>query len=127
MNLELTAEQHKIQEQHREFTEALVIPSAVAWDRIADYPRPLFEQATEAGLTNRIVPVRYGGRGLSVLDTTIGNEELGYGCTGISTALTINELGLLPLLLAGSEDQKEAWLPGILADREVVSLSLIHI
>lgn len=121
MNLELTIEQRNIQEQHREFAEASIIPAAAEWDRIADYPRPLFEQAAAAGLANRIVPACYGGRGLSVLDATIGNEELGYGCTGISTALTINELGLLPLLLAGSEDQKAAWLPGILADREVVS------
>ena len=121
MNLELTSEQRKIQDRHREFTEGLVIPAAAEWDRIADYPRPLFEQAADAGLTNRIVPVRYGGGGLSVLDTTVGNEELGYGCTGISTAITINELGLLPLLLAGSEEQKAAWLPEIVADRAVVS------
>lgn len=121
MNLELTSEQRKVQAQHREFTEGLVIPAAAEWDRIADYPRPLFEQAAGAGLTNRIVPVRYGGGGLSVLDTTVGNEELGYGCTGISTAITINELGLLPLLLAGSEEQKAAWLPEIVADRAVVS------
>ena len=121
MNLELTSEQRKIQAQHREFTEVSVIPAAAEWDRIADYPRPLFEQAADAGLTNRIVPVRYGGGGLTVLDTTVGNEELGYGCTGISTAITINELGLLPLLLAGSEEQKSAWLPEIVADRAVVS------
>ena len=121
MNLELTSEQRKVQAQHREFTEALVMPAAAEWDRLADYPRPLFEQAADAGLTNRIVPARYGGGGLTVLDTTVGNEELGYGCTGISTAITINELGLLPLLLAGSEAQKAAWLPEIVAGREVVS------
>jgi acyl-CoA dehydrogenase len=37
-------------------------------------------------------------------------EELGYGCTGISTSISTNGLAALPLMLAGNEDQKNYWL-----------------
>ena len=38
------------------------------------------------------------------------SEELGYGCTGISTSVGLNSLALLPILLAGNDEQKAYWM-----------------
>nr|MBA3533794.1 acyl-CoA dehydrogenase family protein [Ardenticatenales bacterium] len=47
---------------------------------------------------------------LNVLEECIVGEELAYGCSGISTALAINNLAAIPIIVAGSEEQKRHWL-----------------
>ena len=44
--------------------------------------------------------------GLSMLEECLVTEELAWGCSGISTAIGVNSLGMLPILVAGSEEQK---------------------
>ena len=44
------------------------------------------------------------------MDEVVVAEELAYACTGISTSLSTNQLGALPIILAGSEEQKQYWL-----------------
>ncbi len=56
------------------------------------------------------MPTDFGGAGLNVLEESIVAEELAYGCSGISTALGINNLAAIPILLAGSDAQKQEWL-----------------
>ena len=121
MNLDLTPLQLKLQSRCREFAQGSVIPRASHWDRQAAFPWDVYHAGHEAGLINKYVPVAYGGQGSSLLDGCIANEELGFGCTGISTAITINDLGLLPLILAGSEEQKSRYLPQITGERLLVS------
>jgi len=48
--------------------------------------------------------------GLGILDNTIITEELAFGCTGFSTALGANDLGQIPVILAGNEAQKKKYL-----------------
>ncbi len=121
MNLDLTPPQLQLQARCREFAQGMVMPRAAYWDRQASFPWDVYQAGHEAGLINKYVPVAYGGAGSSLLDGCIANEELGFGCTGISTAITINDLGLLPLLLAGSEEQKQRFLPQITGERLLVS------
>lgn len=59
---------------------------------------------------NTHIPKEYGGLGLSVLDGTIISQELGYGCSGIQTAIEGNGLAEAPLILAGSPEQKKKYL-----------------
>ncbi len=121
MNLDLTSSQLRLKAQYREFVQHTVIPRACYWDTQASFPWDIYHAAYEAGFVNKYVPSTYGGPGLSLLDGCVANEELGFGCTGISTAITINDLGLLPLLIAGSEEQKQQYLSLILRERLLVS------
>ena len=57
-----------------------------------------------------LVPEEYGGVGATCFEEALVSEELGYGCTGISTSLGVNSLAILPILIAGSEAQKAYWL-----------------
>ena len=106
----LTDEQQMLREMAHDFAVKEIAPVAAHYDETSEFPWPIVEKARELGLINTNVPEQYGGSGLSVLEECIVGEELAYGCSGISTALGINNLASIPLLLAGSEAQKQQWL-----------------
>lgn len=70
----------------------------------------IIKKAWGLGLLNASIPQKYGGTGLSLFDECLVVEELGYGCTGISTAMAGNGLAQAPVLLAGNEEQKTEYL-----------------
>lgn len=122
VNFELTEEQQMLQKMARDFTAKEIIPKAAEYDEHAKFPQDIFEKARNVGLANMNVPETYGGMGASLMDEVIVAEELGYGCTGISTSMSTNGLGDLPILIAGSDEQKAYWLGERLVDKgELVS------
>ena len=110
VSFQLSEEQQMLQRMAREFTAKEIIPVAAEYDEHAIFPKEIFVKALQLGLVNINIPEAYGGVGASALDECIVAEELGYGCTGISTSISTNGLAALPLMLAGNEDQKNYWL-----------------
>ncbi|MEL6310262.1 MAG: acyl-CoA dehydrogenase family protein [Chloroflexota bacterium] len=118
----LTEEQEMLQKMARDFTAREIIPVAAEYDEHATFPQDIFDKAREIGLANMNVPEEYGGMGASLMEEVIVAEELGYGCTGISTSVSTNGLGDLPIVIAGNEAQKAHWLGERLVDNgELVS------
>ncbi|MCI0698176.1 acyl-CoA dehydrogenase family protein [candidate division KSB1 bacterium] len=109
INFTLTEEQRLLQQMAREFARNEIIPVAKDYDKSHEFPWPVIRKAQELGLTVMTIPKAYGGSGLSMLDECIVTEELAYGCSGMSTSITLNGLAVLPLLLAGSEEQKQTY------------------
>ena len=60
------------------------------------------------GLLNVIVPEEYGGPGLDSVTVAVIYEELGKGCAGVATSMAANSLASYPILIAGTEEQKQA-------------------
>lgn len=122
ISFQLTDEQQMLQKMARDFTAKEIIPVAMEHDEHAKFPREIFDKARNLGLVNMNVPEAYGGLGASLLEECLVSEELGYGCTGISTSISTNGLGNLPIIIAGSDQQKEYWLGERLVDKgELVS------
>lgn len=122
VNFELTAEQKMLQKMAREFTANEITPVAEEYDREAKFPMEIFHKARELGLVNMNIPAEYGGVGATAFEEVLVAEELGYGCTGISTSISTNGLGSLPILLAGNDQQKAHWMGERLMDKgELVS------
>jgi len=119
----LTEEQKLLQQMAREFTRYEIIPVAKEYDKSHEFPWPVIRQAQELGLTIMTIPKAYGGAGLSMLDECIVTEELAYGCSGMSTSITLNGLAVMPLLLAGHEEQKRVYC-GRLAKGEMAAYCL---
>ena len=109
-DFEPTEEQKALIDTARRFTRERITPIAAECDRDSRFPMNVFEQAHAIGLVNPTLPSEYGGAGLSHVDGTLITEELGYGCTGIQTSCLANTLGLTPIRLAGSEEQKKKYL-----------------
>lgn len=105
----LTEEQKMIQQLARDFSRNEIAPVAEHYDKVHEYPWPVVKKAQELGLTAMSVPEEYGGLGLSHFEDVLVSEELAWGCSGISTSIGVNGLAILPILLAGNEDQKKTY------------------
>jgi len=110
IDFELTEEQRALIDTARRFARERIIPVAAECDRKSEFPRDVFKAAWEIGLVNPTLPAEYGGAGLSDLECVLITEELAYGCSGIQTSMTGNTLGLTPIKLAGSAEQKKKYL-----------------
>ncbi|WP_276602983.1 acyl-CoA dehydrogenase family protein [Nannocystis pusilla] len=93
-----------------QFTRESIIPVAHDYDEAEKFPVDVFKAAFDLGLMNIEIPEAYGGLGYHTLDGCIVSEELAYGCAAIATSVMCNHLGALPLLVAGTEEQKQKHL-----------------
>jgi acyl-CoA dehydrogenase len=119
----LTEEQKMIQQLARDFARNEMAPVAEEYDRSHEYAWPVIKKAQELGLTTMNIPEEYGGLGLSLFEECMVSEELAWGCSGISTAIGVNGLAILPILIAGNEAQKQDYC-GRLADGQMASYCL---
>ncbi len=109
-SFDLTEEQKALVDMARRFTRERVIPAAPALDENEQFPLELFAEAHALGLANVEIPTEYGGLGLGCLDHCLLDEEIAYGCLGVNTTLAANQLGSMPLIIAGSDEQKSKYL-----------------
>jgi acyl-CoA dehydrogenase len=118
MDFEISEETRALIDTARRFAKERIIPIAAQCDREARLPTDVIADAWKIGLVNATLPTEYGGSGLSDVDSSFITEELAYGCSGITTSMTANTLGLTPIKLAGSEEQKKKYL-GWLANEPI--------
>ena len=105
-----TPEQEALREMAHKFAANEIRPRAAEWDRDGVFPLELFRKAFDLGLMTGFIPESYGGLGLSALDMCFLQEELSWGCAGVTTSMTASGLALGPILLAGTEEQKRAFV-----------------
>lgn len=120
----LSSEQVSLQKLAHEFATREIAPVASRYDKSADFPWAVLDKAFELGLFNLSVPEAYGGPGVSVLDECIINEELSWGCAGIAGALGMNSVAALPLLIAGTEEQKQKYLRRLTSEKKLASYAV---
>src|SRR5919202_1553172 len=120
----LTDEQKALRELAREFAEKEVRPRAAEYDEHQTHPADVIAKAHEVGLMNPHIPEELGGAGLPAFDGMLIGEELSWGCSGIATSIIANILGALPVLLAGTDEQKRTWLPPLLEEPILCSFAL---
>ena len=106
----LSDEQKHIKETAHDFAEKEIRPVAWDYDRDATWPQEILEKAWELGLMNSHIPEEYGGPGLDCMTGSLIEEELGWGCAGITTSIVNSGLASAPLLIAASEDVKKKYL-----------------
>jgi len=114
MNFDLTEEQRMWQEVVHDFVSREVKPKAREVDEEARFNWEATRKMGPLGLLGLNIPEEFGGAGVDAISAAIAIEELGWGCG--STALAIaahNGLGTAPIVLFGSEEQKQRFLPGV--------------
>ena len=110
LNFSLSSEQKMLRDMAHDFAENEIKPVAEHYDQTHEFPWPIVKKALEYGLLSVNVPEEYGGPGMGLLEEVILNEELAWACSGIQTALMLNSLASLPIIIAGTEAQKEKYL-----------------
>src|SRR6185436_17800808 len=110
MDLSLTDVQEALIATAREFTRKEIVPRAAHFDETGEFPREILKRAWETSLMNIEIPEAYGGLGGSCLDNCLVQEEVSFGYAGINTSMAANCLGATPLVIAGSDEQKQKYL-----------------
>ncbi len=102
-----------IVETARELTNEKIIPVRAELDEKNQFAIEILEDMGKADLFSVFIPEEYGGLGGGCFDTLLVLEELARGCVGIATSYAANALGIFPVMLAGTEEQKKKYLPAI--------------
>jgi len=120
----LSPENLEWRERAREVADKYVRPVAWKYDRLQQYPWEVQEQLKAYGLYKVFVDKEYGGAGCSVLNLCLVVEELAKACGGIGVGFAVNALGSFPIMIGGTDAQKERFLPAIAAGERLVAFGL---
>lgn len=115
MDFTLTPEQAELQTRARRFAETVVKPIAALYDQEERHPHELIVEARREGLTEFTIPGEYGGRGLGVIELVLVAEQLAWACAGFTAAACSSCLAGEPIVIAGTEEQKQRWLSRLAA------------
>jgi acyl-CoA dehydrogenase len=115
-SFDFSEEQQQLVDTAREFTRREIVPVAGHLDEEGTFPKDICRKGWETGLMNCEIPEAYGGLGLSCLSHCLVLEEISYGCTGVNTTMAGNMLGTMPIILAGTEEQKKQYFGRLLAE-----------
>jgi alkylation response protein AidB-like acyl-CoA dehydrogenase len=99
-------------------------PVAAKYDVEQEYPWEVQRAIRDAGLSGVWIPKEYGGAGGTVLDLCLVVEEFSRACGGMGVGYAVNALGSFPILVGGTDEQKERFLPGIAAGERLIAFGL---
>src|SRR6185437_16895269 len=108
---ELTDEQRELRDLVRTLARERVAPRAAEIDSSHEFPWDVVELFRENDLFGLFFGEPHGGLGTGVLMALIAIEEVAKVCATSALILAVQELGSLGLKLAGTDEQKERWLP----------------
>jgi butyryl-CoA dehydrogenase len=122
----LTEEQIAIRDLAREIAQKEIQPVAAAYDRSGEFPWPVVEVMARCDLFRVFIDEAYGGmaNGTPTMNMVLVTEELSKACGGIALAFAGTALGAMPILLSGSEEQKQRWLPDVAAGKRLCAFAL---
>ena len=96
----------------RKFAEAELGPISHEIDREARFPREVIEKMRPLNYFGLQVPKKYGGAELDTISYAITIEEISRVCAAVGLCITVhNSVGTYPIVLFGTEEQKERFLP----------------
>ncbi len=117
------SELDKTLKELREFLDAKLDPVAI--DRNADIPREVIDGLGRVGVLGMTAPAEYGGSGFTQMANCKILEEIGRRCA--STSVFVNahhSIGIRALLLFGTQEQKQRWLPKLVTGEQLGAFAL---
>lgn len=106
----LPEEYESLRESVRELATKKIEPFAHDVDAESRFPQEAHDALLQAGFLAAHVPAEFGGDGADALATVIIIEEVARACASSSLLPAVNKLGSLPVMLAGTQEQKKRWL-----------------
>ena len=125
MDFDLSSEHGLIRQTVRELAERRVAPVAAELDREHRFPYELVAELAELGLMGIPIPEEWGGAGADTLSYAIAVEELARVDSSVAVTVAAHtSLGTMPILLFGTQEQKERWLPDLASGRRLAAFGL---
>ncbi len=120
----LTEEQREIRDLVRELARERIAPRAAEIDKSAEFPWDVVELYRDNEIFGILFDEEYGGIGASSLMTLVAIEEVSKVCATSGLIIAAQELGSLGLKLAGSEEQKQRFLPRLASGEWLAAYAL---
>lgn len=119
-------DEHRIfRTQIRRFVQDRLAPHVDKWEQAKEFPRTLYTAFADAGYLGVGFPEQYGGAGGDLLHVLIMTEELTRsGSPGLAAGLGSLAIAIPPIVNAGTEEQKQRWLPKVLSGEWVSALAV---
>jgi alkylation response protein AidB-like acyl-CoA dehydrogenase len=108
----------------REIARERVAPRAAQIDHTAEFPWDMKELLAQQDILAMPFPVEYGGIGASELAIVMAIEELSRHCATTGLILSVQQLGALPILLVGNDEQKSTYLPNLASGKWLAAFGL---
>lgn len=120
-----TEDHDDIREVAREFAEKALAPAAAEIDKTGKFPPELIKTMADLGFLGLKIPEKYGGSGLDMRSYAVVMEEVAKKCATATTFISsANSLSTAPIILSGTEEQKQKYLPGVAAGKSIISFAL---
>jgi acyl-CoA dehydrogenase len=121
-----SAEHEMLRAQVRRFVETEIKPHALAWESEGYVPREVLRRMGSLGFFGIRYPARYGGSEMDTLATVVFAEELGRSTFGgvAITALVHTDMASVHVFNAGSEAQKDKWMPRIVSGEAITAVAV---
>jgi hypothetical protein len=113
VHFDLSPELADLQQSVRRLAREKIKPRAREIDTTGEYPADLFDAFRQSDLLGLCLPPELGGSGAGILGLTIAIEEVAKYSNTAALMLLLTRLPTGPVLIAGSDDQKRRYLPGI--------------
>jgi alkylation response protein AidB-like acyl-CoA dehydrogenase len=121
---ELPPELEEFRALVRQIAEEKIAPRAEEIDRTDEWPDDLYRVLVDNELTGVGYPEEYGGSGGGSLAFGVLVEELSRVAAGLALAPAVSKLGVIPLVLAGTEEQRRRMIEGIVRGEILMSYAL---
>ena len=120
-----TDEHEQLRETIRRFAVNELQPHAEEWEQTT-FPDSVFRRMGELGLLGLDKPVEYGGQGGDLYSAIVLAEELVHSYSGgVGMGIAVHtEMAMPPILVFGTEEQKQRWLPPAIAGEKIMCLGI---
>lgn len=108
----------------RQITDEKIVPLRAELDEKHQFPREILNDIARADLFGVPIPEEFGGFGGGCFDIVLALEQFGRGCIGVGTAFAASSLGIYPILISGSDEQKKEYLPDVATGKRFAAFGL---
>jgi alkylation response protein AidB-like acyl-CoA dehydrogenase len=120
----LTEQQKLVKSLARRIAEERILPVRAELDQKEEFPWAIVKDMADSDLFRIFIPEQYEGLGEGSFALCIAIEELSRACCGVALTYAADALGSLPILLYGSDQQKQKYLPDIAAGKKLTGFGL---
>jgi alkylation response protein AidB-like acyl-CoA dehydrogenase len=124
MSYDLTEEQEMLKETVARMAKEQIAPGAAERDEKAEFPWDMVELLRENALFGADYPEKFGGSEMGLFSLCLIIEEIAKVCASTSVVLLVHELGTTPIMLAGSDAQKERYFPKLATGENLIAFGL---
>ena len=120
----LTDEQKMIVDICRQIVDGRIVPARAEMDEKGIFPWEIIKEIAKSDLFRLFIPEEYAGMGTGMFEICLATEELSRGDLSVAASYAASGLGIIPILISGSVEQKKKYLPQLASGEKLAAFGL---